>query len=468
MSRYSRFAPLVPRGRWLLPLHLLVCFLATATTACAQYGTLIRQDYRTDEFRTNITGKAIACADSLHCIVIGGDNRKEEGHAVQIAARYTRDGGMRWHTWYDTMPVPMFTFLRGVAYPTPSLAIMVGDSGMIYRTTDGGESWQRVPSGTTQGLGIISMIDSLHGIVSNGTLILRTTDGGQTWREDSRPDAPDSLSVSAHRCATTTLQHMSCLQYTASGPILSTTLDGGNSWHHTTAPFMQRITFLDPQYGWGIGGDVHRASGNDIVYIGRTVDSGHTWQTVFADSSFLFHNLSAIDFADRLNGIVGSYEAMYRTYDGGESWINLFKVWGLESSYWKMDIANFADGPQHISYPTRGKAWLFNSMLGTLLYTEDQQFSTVGVDQRSERTLGVFPSPASGSECSLRLRLPERCRGRLSLVDVVGREVAVLADGELRSGEQSYSIDLTALPPGRYFARLSTAEWIDTFSFLRE
>jgi|GEM_PF-2368028 len=467
----------LPHQGWLLSLLLVLCFFAAAPDAVAQYGTLIRQDYRTDGFRSNIAAQDLACADSLHCIVIGGNNEKESsGSGVPFAARYTHDGGASWHTWYDTMPFPQSSYLRAIAYPTPSLAIMVGDAGTIYRTTDGGVHWKRVPSGTSAAFGTVSMADSLHGIVSNGQLILRTSDGGASWQEDSLPGLPDSLSPHGRRYVTTTLQHISCLRFTTpatfSGTMLSTSLDGGAHWHHTPAPFMQKLTFLDPQYGWGIGADYRRFGSppgkNDILYIGRTTDSGRTWETTFVDSSLAVQLLFDIAFADRLNGLAGGYNALYRTYDGGATWINLFNIWGLKSSDWHLDVAEFAYGVDHLDYPTRGKGWIYNAMLGTLLYTEDEQFGAVGRQEESGRSLRVSPSPARGSECSLALRLPKRCRGRLSVVDVQGREVVVVAEGEMGGGERSYRIDLRGIPAGRYFARLSTAEWIDTFSFLRE
>ena len=43
---------------------------------------------------------------------------------------------------------------------------------------------------------------------------------------------------------------------------------------------------------------------------------------------------------------------------------------------------------------------------------------------------------------------------RLTLLDVQGRELAVLADGEHRPGRYAESVDAAALPPGIHFIRM--------------
>ena len=45
---------------------------------------------------------------------------------------------------------------------------------------------------------------------------------------------------------------------------------------------------------------------------------------------------------------------------------------------------------------------------------------------------------------------------RLSLYDVQGREVAVLANGMRASGRYTAALDATALEPGLYFLRLQS------------
>ena len=62
------------------------------------------------------------------------------------------------------------------------------------------------------------------------------------------------------------------------------------------------------------------------------------------------------------------------------------------------------------------------------------------------------PNPSTGRS-SLTLRLEAPSHVRVSLVDALGREVAVLADGAMASGETAVSVGTRALAPGVYVVR---------------
>lgn len=65
----------------------------------------------------------------------------------------------------------------------------------------------------------------------------------------------------------------------------------------------------------------------------------------------------------------------------------------------------------------------------------------------------LAPNPTSGS-AMLSFAIPARTRVRLSLVDVQGREVALLSDGERPAGRYASALDAKDLRPGLYFVRL--------------
>ncbi|MEM1043886.1 MAG: T9SS type A sorting domain-containing protein [Bacteroidota bacterium] len=73
-----------------------------------------------------------------------------------------------------------------------------------------------------------------------------------------------------------------------------------------------------------------------------------------------------------------------------------------------------------------------------------------------------FPNPF-GASASLTLRVPEDAGpARLSVLDALGREVAVLADGVLPPGERSFTLDGSGLASGVYLVRLATARQSET------
>ena len=77
-----------------------------------------------------------------------------------------------------------------------------------------------------------------------------------------------------------------------------------------------------------------------------------------------------------------------------------------------------------------------------------------------EMEVVVGPNPASGA-VQIRASLAEPARVRLSVVDVRGREVAVLHDGEA-SGALRATLDATGLAPGLYVVRLDVSGQVQT------
>ncbi|HEX8386935.1 MAG TPA: T9SS type A sorting domain-containing protein, partial [Rubricoccaceae bacterium] len=78
--------------------------------------------------------------------------------------------------------------------------------------------------------------------------------------------------------------------------------------------------------------------------------------------------------------------------------------------------------------------------------------------------LAVSPNPSVAGAAVLTVELPEAEAVRLSVFDVLGREVAVVADGALGAGPQTFAIG-RALPAGVYVARLQTARGATALQF---
>ena len=88
---------------------------------------------------------------------------------------------------------------------------------------------------------------------------------------------------------------------------------------------------------------------------------------------------------------------------------------------------------------------------GSIVEAEAAPLAAAGV------RLSVSPNPASAGAARLTVTLPEAtAAARLSVYDVLGREVAVVADQALGEGEQTFALG-TQLPAGVYVARLRTA-----------
>ena len=78
-----------------------------------------------------------------------------------------------------------------------------------------------------------------------------------------------------------------------------------------------------------------------------------------------------------------------------------------------------------------------------------------GLDGPLELT--AMPNPASGT-VTVRFALSEASGVRLTVHDVLGREVAVLLDGDQPAGTHTAALDTSTLAPGVYVVRLAAGE----------
>ncbi len=159
--------------------------------------------------------------------------------------------------------------LQAVSPVSDQVAWISGHGGVIVRTLDGGESWERIPAPGGDSL----QFRDIHAFSSSAAVALtagsgsasriyRTADGGASWRLNFLMNEPEGF--------------LDCLDFWDAGrgfaygdsfdgaPYILVTADGGRSWARTGPEAM-------PQAGDGEGG--FAASGT----CARTGDGGHGW-----------------------------------------------------------------------------------------------------------------------------------------------------------------------------------------------
>ena len=100
----------------------------------------------------------------------------------------TTDGGQSWVTKETGGKEDI---LEDIFFLNASMGWAVGENGIILHTDNGGESWTEQTSGTPETLRSVGFADENNGWAAGGDFgvgaILRTTDGGKTWElEDSK------------------------------------------------------------------------------------------------------------------------------------------------------------------------------------------------------------------------------------------------------------------------------------------
>jgi uncharacterized repeat protein (TIGR03803 family) len=160
---------------------------------------------------------------------------------------------------------------NGISFFNGDTGLAVGNAGMISRTTDGGASWALLPSGPLTGnlYAVSTHIDSATAVVCGDSgRIGRTTDFGSTW----------SLVPSG-----------------TSAKLLSLTDDGRNYDKHFIVAVGNAGTIL------------------------RSTDDGLSWTP---QSGAGFEQLQSVTFFDTARGIIAGEASIYRTTNGGTTWMS--------------------------------------------------------------------------------------------------------------------------------------------------
>ena len=154
-----------------------------------------------------------------------------------------------------------------VTFSNESIGIAVGDTGTIYRTTDGGKTWAKTTSGTVKNLkSVISVGENQLFASGEDGILLSSINSGASWNV----------------------------------LITNTTLD------------LQEIFFVDENLGF------IAAEGGNVF---RTSNKGTSWEKIQLAT---VRNLNGIVFTSNLIGyVVGDLGTFFRTTDGGNTWTSV-------------------------------------------------------------------------------------------------------------------------------------------------
>ncbi len=191
------------------------------------------------------------------------------------------------------------TALNDVYCISENSVVVVGDFGVILKTTDGGEHWISKSSPTTEHIVKVQFVNAYVGfaVTSAGT-VLKTTDAGETWSSTTAFNASYYTSLSCVNQNTL---------FIAKDELKKST-DGGQTFTTIIAPAnIFLIQFLNEQTGY-----ISCESG---FY--KTIDGGNSWTSMsnFHPDSFFF--------IDENIGFLASQSGYSKTTDGGQNFTEL-------------------------------------------------------------------------------------------------------------------------------------------------
>ncbi len=290
--------------------------------------------------------------------------RYVSGSKYIATIKKTSNTGTTWNTVY-TDTTTSYEIFEGISFANQARGWAVAYSGVVFNTTDSGTTWNRQDSSVSYPYPLRDIFfispDSgwAVGGISGTMVIARTTNGGSSW---------------------------------------SVTEKGGSS--------LREVKFLNNRMGWFVG------QNNGEPFIGHTTNGGETWEPQQHTPSDFFGFESFIMVNERVGWAVGGTNRIYKTTNGGVTW-----VVGAGAALMKFSLDQ--------NYPNP-----FNPV--TVISYQLTVNSVV--------TVRVY--------------------------DLLGREAAMLVNEEKPAGSYTVRWDATHFASGVYFYRLQAGAFSDTKKLL--
>jgi len=260
---------------------------------------------------------------------------------VSCASKETKEKEAPLAPAWDPQTSNTVASLRGLSAVSDQVAWASGSGGTVIRTINGGITWTDVsiPGQEKIDLRDIEGFDASTAIALSAglpALIFKTTDGGQTWEQKYFSDVEGTFYDA--------MDFWNDQEGIAFGDAIDSRLlilktsDGGETW--SELPFDQRPESKPNQGGFAASGTCLRTNGESNVYIGLggpeaslfySFDKGETWAKTITplQSGEPTQGVFSIDFKNEEEGLMvgGDYRgdsltrinAAYTT-DKGESW----------------------------------------------------------------------------------------------------------------------------------------------------
>lgn len=353
-------------------------------------------------------------------------------------------------TWNIIVDSPMAPMLQDLDFTSNTTGYVVGWSGEIRKTVDGGDNWSQitVPGNPgTRNYMACHFFDDMSGIVVGGhetmdsiQTILKTIDGGANWTIAS--DNLGSYLRSVHF-----VDNSIGFAVGDDGTILKT-INGGDNWTPQSVSgsiqsrMLNDVYFIDQNIGIAVGG---WPSNDSIQTILKTTDGGANWNIVTDNLSPM---LNAVHFFSATQGYaVGNDGAVLYTNDSGSTWQN--QIIPNNDTYHIYDVffLNAAFG-------------LTGGNSGKLLWYVDT--TSLSINQIDLKSTIVYPNITDGLFTIEFNKIPSNSVD-IQVVDMTGKSVY---KESVQLDKNKVLIDLSNNKPQYYIVIIGEGNNVHTFKIL--
>jgi len=332
----------------------------------------------------------------------------------------TTDRGENWTT---IIPSSIFPFDMAVlSVDTIWLVSTNPLTGGVFRTTNGGGSWQNQFSGGSQNPNKIYMYNARIGFMSNSSAaspnLYKTTNGGVNWSINLPGEYFYSIFFIDSLTGWKTM-----LENVSADTSVKKTTNGGINWIKQKLPTggiiltsqITKLSLINKDTIYGAGGQAFYGAGVFRAMLYRTTNGGNTWKFQIPDTAYGIPSLGYIQFINKNTGWAYSSARGIHTTNGGDT------------------------------------SWL----------TPLEQVSTEVPKQY--RLYQNYPNPFN-PVTNFRFHITGYGLVKLKIYDITGKEVTTLIDEELRAGEYKTDWYASDAASGVYFYKLTVSNGKEVFT----
>ena len=385
-------------------------------------------------------------------------------------------------------------------------SVLLPVDGVLYRSGDAGAKWENYSAGLPEAPISSFAVTVNYVFVTSGDQVYRAelkeiplphSRNDELWQAVSPPGAGEATLQCAGGCL------FACIGCGDQRQTLHSS-DNGDSWQRIGALCFDAVTCCGGTlFAWGedrASGAIHKEKDH------WSTDPEPTWRGLFASAegatgwSRIGQNCDGVMELQRLQAC-GPYlfgqdgSALYRSADQGQSWTRLATSFGTiydmttigttlvaattaglyQSTPYGVQWKNISEGipPEAIPvalavnethlYAGTQTHGLFRRPIGEI---RDDNHHGKPVDKAgtaevtSEYDLSQnYPNPFNPAT-TITYTLPAATRVVVAVYNVLGEQIAVLAEGEHPSGTFTVTWDAADLPSGVYFCRLTAGEYV--------
>ncbi|HPF10691.1 MAG TPA: T9SS type A sorting domain-containing protein [Flavobacteriaceae bacterium] len=355
----------------------------------------------------------------------------------------TTDGGESW-----TFQFSDNNYFRNIEFLNENVGFLGTLDSKFYKTTNGGQNWSLVT--ITPNPEAICGLDAvteniLYGVGAWFTpaYMIKTTDGGQTF---------DYQDMSAYAAGLVEVLFIDAMHGFASGKgydggVILETFDGGVNW---TEIFNSGVT---GDYVWKLqlrDNNTHIFASIESASQGRlakSFDSGATWVM----KNFPDNDVQGVGFVSDTKGWMGGHNSgFHETNDGGDTWTPLGLGWTLNRFFFLSDDLGYCSGDR--------------------IYKFQEVLSVNNFNETSQKDLDVTIAPNPVKDVlQVSINFTHIDHVVMELYDLKGVFIKrLIRDIVPTAGKRSYDFDISAYPAGAYLLDIHTNLGRRSKKFIKE